>query len=141
MLKNQELPPLSDRLHKGMGQKLLLWWINHCKSLLPKDRRIGLAITELRSQKQVFIENARSKYSNKTATLVKHLLKTRCTSAKCTAVYLRPKQQLIVVYQVQCTAYYVPQLLTNCSAIIELLAYNHLNHNFKLSIYSWHSPP
>ena len=68
MLKNQELPPLSDRLHKRMGQKLLLWWINHRKSILPKDRRIGLAITELCSQKQVFIENAQSRYSNRTVT-------------------------------------------------------------------------
>jgi len=72
MLKNQELPPLSDRLHKGMGQKLLLWWINHRKSILPKDRRIGLAITELCSQKQVFIENAQSRYSNRTVTLIEH---------------------------------------------------------------------
>ena len=37
------------------------------------------------------------------------------------------------VLQVQCAAYYVTQLLTNCSAIIQLLTYNHLHHSFNSS--------
>jgi len=48
--RKQELLPLSDRLHKGMDQKLLWWWISHCRELLLKKRRIGSAINELCSK-------------------------------------------------------------------------------------------
>ena len=43
-LKTQEFPPLSDKLNG--------WKIAHHRELLPKERRIGSAITELCSQKK-----------------------------------------------------------------------------------------
>ena len=61
------------RQTKGMGRKLLWWWISHLRELLRKERRIGLAITELCSQKQVFIEKYAIKiYSNRTVTVIEH---------------------------------------------------------------------
>ena len=42
------------------------------KAEIFEERRIGSAITELCSQKQVLIENARSRYSNRTVTLIEH---------------------------------------------------------------------
>jgi len=47
-------------------------WITHSRELLLKERRIGSAIIELCSQKQVLIENTRSRYSNRTVTLIEH---------------------------------------------------------------------
>ena len=64
--------PLSERLHRGIGRKLLQWWINYCKELKLKERRIGSATTELCSQKEVSIENAQSRYSDRTVTLIEH---------------------------------------------------------------------
>ena len=55
-------------------------WVKNCcdggllivENFLLKERRIGSAITELCSQKQVLIENVRSRYSNRTVTLIEY---------------------------------------------------------------------
>ena len=42
------------------------------RELLHKERRIVSAITELCSQKQMFIENVQLRYSNRTVTIIEH---------------------------------------------------------------------